>query len=176
LEYPTSGLIQKSETLRVAFVAQDTHLAYASLAENVALLWDRSQINFPLLSHSLELAGLTEMTNRISDPSPLLNNSVSGGEKQRIGLARAFYAQANLVVLDEITSSLDYKTENAIVTTLGKLREQITAIVIAHRLTTIKSADQIFLIRSGRLFSKGTFAELEARVPEFQEMISLGNI
>lgn len=176
LEFPTSGLITRASSIRAAYVSQDTHLAHASLAENVALLWDRDQVNLARASSALRMAGLEKMNNHLDDPRPLLNESVSGGEKQRIGLARAFYADANFIVLDEITSSLDAMTETALVAAIGQLRGDVTTVLIAHRPTTIQRADMIFFIQRGSLVGSGTFAELSASLPQFQKMVALAQI
>ena len=85
---------------------------------------------------------------------------LSGGEKQRISIARAFLRKSKIILLDEPTSSLDSETENKIQLALKTLTENKTTIVIAHRLSTIKSASKIFVIDSGNLAATGTHDEL----------------
>ena len=85
---------------------------------------------------------------------------LSGGEKQRISIARAFLRKSKIILLDEPTSSLDSETENKIQLALKKLTENKTTIVIAHRLSTIQSASKIFVIDNGNVVSTGTHIEL----------------
>jgi len=92
---------------------------------------------------------------------------LSGGERQRVGLARALLANPRLLVLDEATSALDGRTEAAIQATLRKVRTGRTTLVIAHRLSTIADADEILVIRRGRIVERGDHAALIARNGEY---------
>jgi ATP-binding cassette subfamily B protein len=88
---------------------------------------------------------------------------LSGGERQRVGIARALLADPRLLVLDEATSALDGRTEAAIQDTLRRARQGRTTLVVAHRLSTIADADQILVIRDGRVVEQGGHAGLLAR-------------
>ena len=92
---------------------------------------------------------------------------LSGGERQRVGIARALLANPRLLVLDEATSALDGPTEAAIQATLRKVRAGRTTLVIAHRLSTIADADQILVLRRGRIVERGDHAALLARGAEY---------
>jgi ATP-binding cassette subfamily B protein len=92
---------------------------------------------------------------------------LSGGERQRVGLARALLANPRLLVLDEATSALDGPTEAAIQATLRKVRTGRTTLVVAHRLSTIVDADQILVIRRGRIVERGDHATLLAKGGEY---------
>jgi ATP-binding cassette subfamily B protein len=85
---------------------------------------------------------------------------LSGGERQRVGLARALLANPRLLVLDEATSALDGPTEAAIQETLRKVRSGRTMLVVAHRLSTVMDADQILVVRRGRIVERGRHEEL----------------
>ena len=74
---------------------------------------------------------------------------MSGGQRQRIGIARALYHNPNILILDEATSALDNQTEKAVMDAVNNLRKNITIIIIAHRLDTIKNCDKIFLLENG---------------------------
>jgi ATP-binding cassette subfamily C protein len=176
VERPTQGFVQRNSVFRSAFVPQDTHLAFIPLAENVSLLWDRSRIDFDRTEKVLRLAGLASFVDRISDTTPLSNDDVSGGEKQRIGLARALYSGADFIVLDEVTSSLDAVTESGIVDTLYSFRGDITTVIIAHRLSTVQHADEVFYLEAGKLLGTGTFVALAAQLPKLRRQIELGQI
>jgi ATP-binding cassette subfamily B protein len=92
---------------------------------------------------------------------------LSGGERQRVGIARALLANPRLLVLDEATSALDGPTEAAIQATLRKVRAGRTTLTIAHRLSTIADADQILVLRRGRIVERGDHATLLARGAEY---------
>jgi ATP-binding cassette subfamily B protein len=92
---------------------------------------------------------------------------LSGGERQRVGLARALMADPRVLILDEATSALDGKTEAAIQATLRRARKGRTTLVVAHRLSTIADADQILVIRAGKIVERGTHTALLARDGEY---------
>ena len=92
---------------------------------------------------------------------------LSGGERQRVGLARALLANPRLLILDEATSALDSRTEAAIQATLRRARIGRTLLVVAHRLSTIVDADQILVIRAGKLAEQGSHSELLALDGEY---------
>ena len=85
---------------------------------------------------------------------------LSGGQRQRIGIARALYHNPKVLILDEATSALDNDTEEAVMEAVNKLSKDITIIMIAHRLNTVKKCDIIFKLEKGRLVDQGKFDEL----------------
>ncbi len=95
---------------------------------------------------------------------------LSGGERQRVGLARALITQPRLLILDEATSALDSRTEAAIQATLRRLRGGRTTLVVAHRLSTIADADQILVLKDGRIVEQGDHAQLIARDGEYASL------
>jgi ABC-type multidrug transport system fused ATPase/permease subunit len=102
--------------------------------------------------------------------------NLSGGEKQRIGIARALYYRADVLVLDEATSSLDVPTEGEITRAINSLKGRQTIIAIAHRLSTLKSCDRILYFDKCRLVDTGTFETLSQKYEKFDEMIKLSKI
>jgi ATP-binding cassette subfamily B protein len=92
---------------------------------------------------------------------------LSGGERQRVGLARALLAQPRVLILDEATSALDSRTEAAIQATLRKVTAGRTTLVVAHRLSTIVGADDILVIRRGRVVERGRHGDLIAQNGEY---------
>ncbi|MFK7808449.1 MAG: ATP-binding cassette domain-containing protein, partial [Saprospiraceae bacterium] len=98
---------------------------------------------------------------------------LSGGQRQRLGLARALYISPSVLVLDEATSALDSITENSIIESLKMLPEEITTIIIAHRLSTVKHADCIYIIDEGKIKAKGTYDSLVHSDKSFKTMVNL---
>ena len=85
---------------------------------------------------------------------------LSGGQRQRLGLARALYNNPQLLILDEATSALDNETEKQVMDSINNLNKDVTIIIIAHRLNTLKNCDVIFKLEDGRLVGQGTYDEL----------------
>jgi ABC-type bacteriocin/lantibiotic exporter with double-glycine peptidase domain len=98
---------------------------------------------------------------------------LSGGQRQRLGIARAFYTRPKLIVLDEATSALDAETEHAVSKTLVDLEGEVTLIIIAHRLATIRHCDQVAYLDHGRMVAIGTFEEVRDRAPDFDRQAQL---
>jgi ABC-type multidrug transport system fused ATPase/permease subunit len=101
------------------------------------------------------------------------SGQLSGGEIQRLGLARALYRNPRILFLDEATSALDAKTESGISSVLNGLRGEITIVLIAHRLSTVRDCDRLIYLDGGRVIAEGSFAELKNAVPDFRNAVKL---
>lgn len=158
------------------YVPQDTHISSASIAGNVALEWDSSVIDFDKVRDALSVAHLEEYFNSNLEDKRLNENfnRMSGGQRQRLGLARALYRNSKFLLLDEATSSLDAIMESKVMETVRLLRGNTTVIIVAHRLTTIKDADQVIYLDGGKVLGVGTFTELQSTLPEFEQQVRLG--
>lgn len=158
------------------YVPQDTHVSSASIAGNVALEWDSAVIDLDRVRKSLIVAHLEEYFDSNLEDKRLNENfkRMSGGQRQRLGLARALYRDSKLLVLDEATSSLDAITESKVMETVKLLRGNTTVIIVAHRLTTIKDADQVIYLEGGKVLGIGTFTDLQRTLPKFEEQVRLG--
>ena len=100
-------------------------------------------------------------------------SNLSGGQRQRLGIARAMFTNPKLIVLDEATSSLDGQTEADISDAIANLQGSVTVIMIAHRLSTVRNADQVIYMDKGRIIAQGTFEEVRRAVPDFDAQAKL---
>ena len=99
---------------------------------------------------------------------------LSGGQRQRIGIARALYNNPEILIFDEATSALDGITEDIVMSSIQKLKDQKTIILIAHRLTTIQDCDVIHVMKQGRIIGSGNYEELLERNDTFRKMAKAG--
>jgi len=163
---PDTGTVdlENAEFRNIGYVPQSPGIIHGTITQNITLnfgksLFDQVRLNNALLaSHLLDLVGTLE--NGVDTDLGAQSDGLSGGQLQRIGLARAIYANPGLLVLDEATSALDAETEAAVSDSLRTLRGKCTTIVIAHRLTTIQNADIIFVFDQGEVVASGKFADL----------------
>jgi ABC-type multidrug transport system fused ATPase/permease subunit len=176
LNVPQQGVVRVSPTIRTAYVPQDTHIAGIPLRNNVALQWSDHDIHYDRVHAALIRAGLPDFADRVDDDTPLDGTTLSGGQKQRIGLARALYADANFLVLDEVTSALDMETERQIYETIDSLRGAATVVIVAHRLSTVQRADEVIYLNEGTVAGKGSFARLMSELPAFRRQVELSQI
>jgi ATP-binding cassette subfamily B protein len=153
----------------VALVPQDVALFNDTLMANIAFgKAGASEAEVWSAAEAAELAGFVEsLPDKLQTRVGERGLKLSGGERQRVGLARALLASPRLLILDEATSALDGPTEAAIQATLRKVRAGRTTLVVAHRLSTIVDADQILVIRRGRIVERGQHAELLAQNREY---------
>jgi ATP-binding cassette, subfamily B, bacterial PglK len=169
----TPGLVGAWQA-RVAHVPQQIYLSDASFSANIAFGVPEAQIDQRRVRQAAEqacIAGLIE-------DSPQGYGTVvgergvrlSGGQRQRIGIARALYRRAELLVLDEATSALDNRTEAEVMAAIDSLDRTITVILIAHRLSTVQRCDRIVVLERGQIAGIGTYRELEAGNPVFQDL------
>jgi ABC-type multidrug transport system fused ATPase/permease subunit len=158
------------------YVPQDTHISSASIAGNVALEWDASAVDLDKVRQSISAAHLDEVFDSNLEDEKLREdlNRMSGGQRQRLGLARAIYRDSKILVLDEATSALDASTESKVMETVKSLRGSTTVIIVAHRLSTIKDADEVIYLDNGTVLGIGTFQELQKSLPQFDEQVRLG--
>jgi ATP-binding cassette, subfamily C, bacterial CydD len=158
----------------VALVPQRPHLFYGSVLENISLA--RPEASREEVEMAAELAGAAEFIQRLPDGySTQIGERgarLSGGEAQRIAIARAFLKDAPVLVLDEPTSSLDPESERLIQSTLDRLARDRTVLVIAHRLNTVYEADTIAVLDDGRLVETGTHRELIQRGGLYSSLVN----
>jgi ATP-binding cassette subfamily C protein len=98
---------------------------------------------------------------------------LSGGQRQRLGIARALFTNPKLLVLDEATSALDAETEEMISRALTELKGETSLVIVAHRLSTVRSADLVIYMEQGEVKAAGTFTEVRTAVPNFDKQAKL---
>jgi len=161
----------------IAYVPQAVALVFGSVRENVALGLPAAAIDDALVWEALERAHLADFlrSNREGLDTMIGERGVrlSGGQRQRLGIARALYTRPRLLILDEATSALDAETELAIIKTLDELEGEVTTVTVAHRLATVRRADQLLYLQDGRIICRGTFDEVRTTVPDFDRQASL---
>lgn len=170
----------KSWQKHIGVVPQNVFVLPGSLAENVAFGLNESEIDENRISQAIQSAELDDIVstfkNGIKENLGQDGGRLSGGQKQRLGIARALYRMPRILVLDEATSALDNKTEYKITKTIENLSGNMTILMVAHRLSTIKKADIIFFMRKGKIIGSGSFDTLVDTVPEFKELVELGRL
>lgn len=162
--------IKRSSYIKhIAIVPQDTELFNLSLEDNISIV--QSKKDKKLLEKSLKIAHIHDFAHKLPDGLDSLIGEkgikLSGGEKQRVGIARAIYKNPEILLLDEATSHLDIQSEKKIQKALHDFFKNITAIVIAHRLSTIKEMDKIIVMDHGKVIESGSFDELMKQKGKF---------
>jgi len=164
----------------MGYVPQQAFISNSSIRRNIALGVPPQDVSDDLVWEALEKAHLFEFIRSLDRGLDTFVGEhgvrLSGGQKQRLGLARALYSSPKLLVLDEATSALDTETEQSIATTMARLRGEVTTIVIAHRLATVRGSDQVIYLESGRLAAKGTFDQVRQQSESFNRQAILSGI
>ncbi len=162
-----------------SYVPQSINLLNGDIRTNIAYGLNKDEINDSKVSDAIYAAQLEELINSLPEglSTQLGENGIriSGGQRQRIAIARAFYRDTFLLVLDEATSGLDNLTESELMKSLLKINKNITIIFIAHRLSTIKECDFIYEFKNGEIASSGKYQELFEKSKSFKEMLFASN-
>ena len=131
----------------ISCVPQDIYLSDGTIKENIAFGLPKEQINFSKVKIAAQKAQIAELIESWDEQFETMVGErgmrLSGGQRQRIGIARALYSESNVLILDEATSALDNETELAVMNSINTFNKDITVIIIAHRLTTLKKCDMI---------------------------------
>ncbi len=161
----------------ITYVPQDIALVNGTIRDNVALGLPPDLVLDDRIWEALERAQLAAFLSEQRDGLDTVVGEhgvrLSGGQRQRLGLARAFYTRPKLIVLDEATSALDAETEQAVSQTLIDLEGDVTLVIIAHRLATIRHCDQVAYLEQGRLVALGTFENVREHAPNFDRQALL---
>lgn len=152
----------------IGYVPQQIYLSDDTIAANIAFGEDPKTIDYSIVEKVSKIANLhnfvlEELPNNYQTKIGERGIRLSGGQRQRIGIARALYHNPQVLILDEATSSLDNQTEKAVMDAVDNLQMEITIIIIAHRLNTVKNCNNIFVLEKGELINQGTFDELNLK-------------
>lgn len=159
----------------VAMVSQETYIFMGTIAENIA--YARPDASREEIVQAAQAASAHSFICRLPDGYDTLigtgGRQLSGGERQRVSIARAVLADPRILVLDEATASVDTETERAIQDSLDRLIEGRTTISIAHRLSTLRSADRLIVLEEGKLIENGTHQELVEKRGVYYKLLQL---
>jgi ABC-type multidrug transport system fused ATPase/permease subunit len=162
----------------LGYVPQDVFLLDATLAENIAFDQDLHDIDLDRLQRSIDGAQLRELVEDLPEGVHThlreRGSRLSGGQRQRVGIARALYREPSVLVLDEATSALDNETEHSVSAAIHALTGSLTVVIVAHRLSTVKDADQVVLMNDGRIEAAGSFHSVRVQSERFSRMVRLG--
>lgn len=161
----------------MGYVPQHIFLADDTIAANIAFGVPPARIHMDKVEAAARIARLhdfvsSELPEGYATMAGERGVRLSGGQRQRIGIARALYHDPDVLVLDEATSALDTITERMVMEAVHGLSRKKTVIIVAHRLSTVRSCDRIFLLHKGKVLDSGAFDDLRSRNSIFQEMVA----
>jgi len=173
-DVPIEGEHRQAWQKIIAHVPQNIYLADTTLAENIAFGIPRDDVDIERVKMAASQAQIAEFIEEHPEgyQSYVGERGVrlSGGQRQRIGIARALYKQASVLVFDEATSALDNATEQAVVDSIENFNRELTVLMIAHRLTTVRRCDIIIELDHGKIVAHGTYEQLLERSESFRNM------
>lgn len=161
----------------LSYVPQDVIVSNGSIRSNISLGFPDDLGSDEMIWNAIKIAQLEDyvstLPNREKTKVGDRGSSMSGGQRQRLGIARALFTRPKLLVLDEATSALDGETEANMSAAIKALKGDVTVILIAHRLSTVREADQVIYLEDGKILSIGTFDEVRAAISNFDRQASL---
>ncbi len=148
----------------ISHIPQAIYLSDATIAENIAFGVPIEKINHQQVQFAAKQAQIAETIETWEQGYETTVGErgvrLSGGQRQRIGIARALYKQADVIIFDEATSALDNETERAVMEAIDNIQEEITILMVAHRLTTLKSCNLIIELEDGKIKRSGSYLEI----------------
>ncbi len=161
---PINNHNRRAWQAHIAHVPQNIYLSDSTIEENIAFGIPKEQIDHQRVEQAAKQAQIADLIDQWKKGYQTCVGErgvrLSGGQRQRIGIARALYKQANVLVFDEATSALDNETEHAVMKAIESLGEELTVLIIAHRLTTLKGCDKIVKLDKNNLLLTGTYKEI----------------
>ncbi|WP_226035183.1 thiol reductant ABC exporter subunit CydD [Aquibacillus saliphilus] len=167
---------EKSWLAQLSYISQNPYIFSGTIGENIAM-GTTASVSEEAIQQAAQSAGIAPLIESLEKNYHTkvgeAGRGLSSGEKQRVSIARAFLKKPNVVLLDEPTRGLDLATEKILQQSIEKLNETATVITVAHRLHTIKTADQILFLENGQLQAVGTHQSLLDNLPAYREMVSI---
>jgi ABC-type multidrug transport system fused ATPase/permease subunit len=169
---------------QIGYVSQETVVFDDTIANNIHLWEGDVDTDTALRERVIDAAKRAHAHHFIQDLPDGYNTMVgdrgvrlSGGQRQRLFVARELFKQPNLLILDEATSDLDTASEQHIQSSIDALQGEVTVVIIAHRLSTVKNADRVYVLEEGRVVEEGSYEELRMRENgQFREMVEMQSI
>ena len=175
--YPLESYTKEAVVEAISFIFQDSKLFKKSIYENVSLA-DKNATREEVLN-AMKLAGCDEIINKFPNKENTIIGSkgvyLSGGEKQRIAIARAILKKSNIIIMDEASASIDSDNEYELQKAFKNLMKDKTVIMIAHRLTSIKSVDEILVLEDGKIVERGNSKQLLEKNGLYHKLFALYN-
>lgn len=173
---PRKDFSEKDWFAKISYISQSPYIFSGTILENIIIGSDETP-SMEEVEKASEKAGIAELINSLEQRYETYigegGRGLSGGEKQRIALARAFLKRPSIILFDEPTTGLDLQTERILQSSIEELSKKSTIITVAHRLHTIKNADKIFLLDQGEIIATGTHHELLQSNKTYRQMVSV---
>jgi len=161
---PVTNENRRAWQSHIAHVPQNIYLSDSTIEENIAFGISKDKINHQQVKKASKQAQIAELIEGWQEGYQTFVGErgvrLSGGQRQRIGIARALYKEANVLIFDEATSALDNETEQAVMEAIEGLGKELTILIIAHRLTTLKGCDQIIKVDKNKIVHSGSYEEM----------------
>ena len=162
---------------RIGYISQEPTIFNGTIFENITFWAEKTADNIARFEKVIRMCSLERFLDDLEDrEDTILGNNglnISGGQKQRVSIARELYRDVDMLIMDEATSALDSETENDIRESLDILQGKVTIISIAHRLSTVRNADCLYLMDKGQIVASGNFEELKNKSTYFRRLTEL---
>ena len=177
---PSTQIRMRSFGRRIGYITQEPTIFSDTIYNNVSFWAEPTPENYSRFQWAVQQASIENFIEELREgKETVLGNAginLSGGQKQRISIARELYKNVDILILDEATSSLDSETEETIQKAIQNLQGKYTIIIVAHRLSTIKDAQKIFVLNKGEILDAGDFGQLVINCSKFQKMVELQEV